>query len=152
MKKIQASNSMVQFCLQCITVCMENCIFFILEHPEDLGATKRWGPHSRPASIWQLLPIQNWVRSGQVFSGAFFQCHLGARSQKPTRLLFNLPSLVHELWDGLPTFSKTFAYLGPLPRSCRCARSHVIASFDACPMTNSQQQVQPPTLQLWTFG
>ena len=130
---------------------MEKEIFFVLEHPEDLGATKRWGPHSRPASIWQLLPVQNWVRSGRVFSGAFFQCHLGAKSQKPTRLLYNLPSLTSGLWMGLPTFTPAFAYSGPLPRSCRCSRSHVslIRRLPNDQFATAGAAAYPPAMDFW---
>lgn len=83
--KVEQSNSMVELCLQCITLCIKHGIHFLLEHPEDLGATSRYGPHTRPASIWQLLPIQSRVHHGQAFCGAMFQCTWGApsHSQSP---------------------------------------------------------------------
>ena len=58
-----------------------------MEHPEDLGNASRWGENIKPASIWQPLPIQSWVRQGRALTGAFYQCEFGASSPKPTRVL-----------------------------------------------------------------
>lgn len=69
------SNSMIELCLQCITLCLKLDIFFIVERPEDLGATSRYGPNARPASIWQLLPIREWVKHRLSLSGDLAPTH-----------------------------------------------------------------------------
>ena len=122
--KVNKSNSMVELCLQAITIALQQGVPFILEHPEDLGSTARWGDDIRPASIWQLLPIRNWVQQGLAFSGAFYQCELGAPSPKPTRLLTGIESLIEGTYVGLPTFSARSQYSGPLPGRCRCGQVH----------------------------
>ena len=115
---------MVELCLQAITIALQQGIPFLLAHPEDLGSTAQWGDDIRPASIWQSLPIRNWVQQGAAFSGAFFQCELGAPSPKPTRLLTSIKSLIEGTFVGLPTFSARSQYLGPLPARCQCGRVH----------------------------
>lgn len=115
---------MIELCLQVITIALELGIHFILEHPEDLGGTSRWGNRIRPASIWQLLPVRNWVDQSTAFSGAPYQCEFGAPSPKPTRLLTSIESLVSELFLGLPVFSSQSVYQGPLPGRCRCGGTH----------------------------
>ncbi|CAK9044625.1 Uncharacterized protein SCF082_LOCUS25330, partial [Durusdinium trenchii] len=100
--EVEKSNAMIELCLQCITLCIKHGIYFLMEHLEDLGATSRFGPHARPASIWQLLPIREWIRHSQALSGALFRCLFDAGSQKPTRLLHNITQLQERLWSGLP--------------------------------------------------
>ncbi|CAK9053652.1 Uncharacterized protein SCF082_LOCUS29213 [Durusdinium trenchii] len=122
--KVNKSNSMVELCMQAITIALQLGIPFILEHPEDLGSTARWGEEIRPASIWQLLPIRNWVELQQVFTGAFYQCEFGAPSPKSTRLLTSIQAVVDDIFPGLPTFSTRSQYQGPLPGHCQCGRVH----------------------------
>eukprot|EP00973_Karenia_brevis_P094908 12424787-Karenia_brevis.AAC.1 len=55
------------------------------------------------------------------FTGALYQCALGAESQKPTRLATNLEVLKKFLDLGWPTFNND-KYTGPLPKSCGHAK------------------------------
>ena len=52
---------------------------------------------------------------------------------------------------GLPTFSPTFHYSGPLPRSCRCARSHVslIRRLPNDQFATAGAAAYPPAMDLW---
>lgn len=124
LRKVTQANSMVDLSLQALTICLKLDLLFLLEHPEDLGATPRYSPGMRPASIWRLLPIRSWVAANQAYSGAFFQCAFGASSPKPTRLLRNIVELNSKLWDGLPCLDANGHYLGPLPPRCRCLKPH----------------------------
>ena len=57
LKKINDSNQMVELRLQAITICLQQAIPFVLEHPEDLGATTRYGPSATSGgSRRQVLP------------------------------------------------------------------------------------------------
>jgi hypothetical protein len=89
-------------------------VLVLLEHPEDLGRTKK----GTPASIWQL-PWTRELQDHGALRGAMHQCHYGAPFAKPTGLLFNFGELVPLVSLGFPTFDpRTGAYKGPLPRSC----------------------------------
>lgn len=149
--KVNKSNSMVELCLLAITISLELGTPFILEHAEDLGSTARWGDDIRPASIWQLLPIVNWVRLGQAFSGAFYQCEFGAPSPKPTRLLTDIQSLVQDIYSGMPEFSDRSRYRGHSWSLHMRADSSNFDSKDF-PRGFLLLQLQLPTLQRWTDG
>ena len=64
LRKVEASNLMIQLCLQVITICLSHNVYFILEHPEDLGASQRWGRLNLPGSSSIFLPFK--PRFGQV--------------------------------------------------------------------------------------
>lgn len=105
------------FILQCIKTCQEAVrkhSYFLLEHPEDLGAVG----DQIPASIWQLPEIQNLQIESKAVTWALYQCHFGAQSPKPTRFLSNLPGCKKLPFATWPKFTSTKRYLGPLPFHC----------------------------------
>lgn len=67
-----------------------------------------------PAEARLHLATSAYSKLGQALTGAIFQCRMGAPSQKPTRLLYNIPTLHTHTWPGLPQFDDQFKYIGPL--------------------------------------
>ena len=105
------------FILQCIKTCQEAVrthSYFLLEHPEDLGAVG----DQIPASIWQLPEIHNLQIEAKAVTWALYQCHFGAQSPKPTRFLSNLPGCRKLPYATWPKFTSAKRYLGPLPFHC----------------------------------
>ena len=145
--KVTQSNSMVELSLQAFTICMKQDILFLFEHPEDLGDSS----DMRPASVWQLLPICNWVAAGEAFSGAFFQCYFGASSPKPTRLLHNIVELNDHLWPGMPQLDAVGAYQGPLPPHCGCTAPHqtLIRKTSEGAFATTAAAAYPPAMDAW---
>lgn len=70
--KVEQSNSMVDLCLQCITLCISQGIYFLLEHPEDLGSTQRYGPFTRPPAFGSSFPCNPGCGMGKPFVGPCF--------------------------------------------------------------------------------
>lgn len=91
--------------------------FALLEQPEDLGAPSNPEHQDRPASMWQWPPLKKVLQLPGVDTAVFYQFHFGAEVAKPTRFLLRsngaLPSF---MFSGLPKFSQSGAYLGPLQR------------------------------------
>ncbi|CAE7578400.1 gcs-1 [Symbiodinium sp. CCMP2592] len=92
-------------------------LYFILEHPEDLG---RVPSGERPASIWSFDEVRQICAGGDVSCWALHQCLFGAMSCKPTRLLSNLPGALN-FGIRMPCFNDDGDYVGPL---LRCPHSH----------------------------
>ncbi|CAE7363322.1 unnamed protein product [Symbiodinium sp. CCMP2592] len=92
-------------------------LYFILEHPEDLG---RVPSGERPASIWSFDEVRQICAGGDVSCWALHQCLFGAMSCKPTRLLSNLPGALN-FGIQMPCFNDDGDYVGPL---LRCPHSH----------------------------
>ena len=90
-------------------------MIFLFEHPEDLGKTLSG---DKPASVWQLEEMRQFVESGKAFTFAIFQCHFGAQSPKPTRFVTTFPLAETFPWQGWPEFDEDRNYLGPLPAAC----------------------------------
>ena len=57
--------------------------YFLVEHPEDLGAVG----NERPASVWQLDEMRQMVVDTKATTWAVFQCQYGGLSPKPTRFV-----------------------------------------------------------------
>ena len=111
---VQQHNYFIRQCIKTCKVALQTRSFFLLEHPEDLGAVGE----QIPASIWQLEEIRDLQLEAKATTWAIYQCHFGAESPKPTRFLSNLPgckSFPHSAW---PFFDSKHRYLGPLPFSC----------------------------------
>ncbi len=125
LEKVSKSNSMIRLCVVIITIVGEMPqVAFLLEHPENLGATRSkpsW--HIRPASIWELQEIRALVKKG-VFTQAFHQCQFGAVSPKPTRILTSLKGLHNIGYPQWPILDGQGRYLGPIPPNCSCGRTH----------------------------
>lgn len=103
---------MIRLCVQVVEAAISLSIPLVWEHPEDLGSVHRWGSSIRPASVGQLGEIQQWLRNGSVSSGALYQCHFGAASPKPTRLLFHLVGLRRDLAMGPQNYPKVVIMSG----------------------------------------
>ena len=89
--------------------------FFLLAHPEDLGAT---ADGSQPASIWQVKEFSELMRIPARMSFAIFQCQFGADTPKPTRFACNIPSARLHHCDSRPIHNACGTYLGPLLPVC----------------------------------
>ncbi len=107
---------------------MERCVRLrpaapmILLHPEDLGAAD----HGIPASVWQLPELKMWANRWGLKRYATHQCNFGESPWPfPLGVLSSHP-LPHKLFrPGWPRFDpKSMKYIGPLPRSCGCARGY----------------------------
>ena len=84
--------------------------YFLVEHPEDLGAIGA----ERPASLWQLDDMRQMVLDTKSTTrGQFSNVNMGA-----CHLVSNIPgskSLTYTKW---PSFTKLGQYIGPLPFQC----------------------------------
>ena len=98
------------------------CKSYISEHPEDLGASVNLrGQPVFPASIWQLAEFWALAETPNWITVAFFQCRFQVDRLKPTRLLSNIPALLHLGISGPPIFDSHGFYQGPLPQSSACS-------------------------------
>lgn len=94
---------------------------WLLEHPEDLGATTS----GVPASIWALEVTRALISNSHAETVAIHQCSYGSQTSKPTRLAGTLGNLALLGYPGWPRLApKTFRYLGPLPHRCSCRKKH----------------------------
>ncbi|CAE7783302.1 unnamed protein product [Symbiodinium sp. CCMP2592] len=107
----------VQQSLEAIRLQRQQGLYFILEHPEDLG---RVPSGERPASIWSFDEVQQICAGGDVSCWALHQGFFGATSCKPTRLLSNLPGALH-FGIQMPCFNDDGDYVGSL---LRCPHTH----------------------------
>ena len=121
LQKALDGNEFVKFSIRFCDALHLKLAIFLLEHPEDLGAT-RWG--DQPASIWQLGVIQELAKRTKASTAAFHQCdpELSGEScamyPKPTRLLGTAALLDCAPFIGWPYFDTSAKYLGPLPVDC----------------------------------
>ena len=163
--KASDSNVFIQFCIAAINVVVKRGLStaFLLEHPENLGAVTtyrkkaqaQWFSKShktvRPASIWQLEEIYRLVQHEQVFTMAFHQCHFGASSPKPTRILSSLKGLSKVGPCKWPQLATDGSYCGPLPRQCGCGRLHdpLIAKDSSGAFNTTAAAAYPPAMDEW---
>ncbi|CAE7416198.1 unnamed protein product [Symbiodinium sp. CCMP2592] len=114
---------------------------YVLEHPEDLGATP---DHELPASIWQLPALRELQVSTQAITFAFFQCSFEAPTSKPTRLLTNLRAFVEQPppFASWPRFDSSDRYVGPLPPRCPHGKHDKVLAGEAGPMQESHEATQ----------
>ena len=83
---VEEANQFIFFSFKVCTAALSNSIPFLLEHPEDLGATA--SGHT-PASIWQLPEARALYAHENVMTFAIYQCQYGAASPKPTRFIYH---------------------------------------------------------------
>ena len=119
--KVDTANRLFDRCVEAASVCASAGGCFLLENPEDLGATK---DGERPASFWQLSQVRDLQVQHTAMTFAYFRCSFGAPSAKPSRILCNSHLLCDTpppycVW---PTFDAQGRYTGPLPP--RCPHSH----------------------------
>ena len=97
---------------------------------------------------------------GRIYTIVFYQCRLGARSRKPTRILSSLPMLASLGPSGWPHLSaQDGCYLGPLSAVCGCGRSHtgIIKRSSDDAFNTSQAAAYPPFMDtliskaIWAF-
>ena len=118
--KIELANTFISFTwkvlhkVQAISA-SRFCLGFT-EHPEDLGAVKKWDPASRPASIWQSEEARKMVSDFGWTTCAFYQGPYGGITVKPTRILFNHNAFSSMGPTAWPSFGPDMGYIGPLPR------------------------------------
>ena len=90
----------------------------------------------------------------------FYQCALGARSRKPTRLLTDLvkfKELGPRAWPRLDLWGR---YIGPLPASCSCGHTHsgLIKRSAEDAFSTTEAASYPPALDvfiacaIWQFA
>ena len=111
---VEFANYFVQQTIQACRAAASVGSYFLVEHPEDLGAVG----HERPASVWQLDEMRQMVVDTKATTWAVFQCQYGGLSPKPTRFVSNIPhakSLKYAKW---PSFTNVGQYIGPLPSKC----------------------------------
>ncbi|CAE7267906.1 FCPC [Symbiodinium sp. CCMP2592] len=122
---------------------------YVLEHPEDLGATP---DHELPASIWQLPALRELQVSTQAITFAFFQCSFEAPTSKPTRLLTNLQAFVEQPppFASWPRFDSSDRYVGPLPPRCPHGKhDKVLAGREGSRWATESSAAYPPLLCEW---
>ena len=158
LKKVADSNCMVRSCLQVLVVVEDMpYIAVLLEHPEDLGATRsRPSAFVRPASIWQLPELRRLVK-GRIYTIVFYQCRLGARSRKPTRILSSLPMLASLGPSGWPHLSAhDGCHFRPFADAVRSHTGIIKRSSDDA-FNTSQAAAYPPFMDtliakaIWAF-
>ena len=88
--------------------------FYLWEHPEDLG--KIQDTEDTPGSIWQWEELHSLLRETNSVTWAIYQCHFGADTPKPTRLLGNVRKQFP--CSGWPCFDANGFYAGPLKKGC----------------------------------
>ena len=130
---------MIQQSLKAARLQQQQGLYFILEHPEDLG---RVSSGERPASIWAFDEILEMCAGGDIACWGVHQCFFGAATSKPTRLLSNLPAALR-FGVSLPVFDDDGRYLG----RCRNARMHMTSVPAGTPMAPGAQRLQLLILQ-----
>jgi hypothetical protein len=118
------------------------CIGFI-EHPEDLGRSSL----GVPASIWQLSEMVALHADG-FRSAALFQCSVGGRSRKPTRIISNSREIGSIGYASDPVFDDMQYYLGPLPSDCGHSDHVTLSGKDALGFKTSPTSRYPHSLDV----
>ena len=115
-QKALEGNRFVELTIEMILRCMKHDVYFLCEHPEDLGRT----PMGHPASIWQWPQMQQLTIDSRIQTFAFHQCQFEAPSSKPTRFLTDLDfqPLAPLIFNGPPQKDTAGWYVGPLPAQC----------------------------------
>jgi len=117
---VAEANFFVEKCLEACECAAGSDGFFILEHPEDLGTVQG----EQPGSIWQWQEVLDLIPKFSAICFAIHQCHFGALTPKPTRLLTNMAVSDARCFCTLPKFDKLGFYKGPLPRKCGHRHKH----------------------------
>ena len=140
--KVEEANSFVDRCLQACHVVSEAGGYFILEHPEDLGAVR--GEH--PGSIWQWPETLELIPCYNAICFAIHQCNFGAATPKPTRFLTNMTVSDARCHVALPKFDRFGFYKGPLPRKCGHVHTQKLIGKTATGWKTGPSAAYPPAL------
>lgn len=142
--KVRLGNLLVEHTCLLLTAQLQAGGYILLEHPEDLGAC----PKGVPASIWQWPEVKALLKHPQVWSAAFHQSDFGTPWPKPTRILARLPPFQDPRFHvGLPSFSDTRTYMGPLPRSS--SPSQLIGRTSSSTFATAQAAAWPIPFCRW---
>ena len=98
--KVEEANKFVDHCIAACHIVSETGGYFILEHPEDLGAVGG----EQPGSIWQWPETLELIPRCNAVSFAVHQCQFGAATPKPTRFLTNMQVADSRCFIALPKF------------------------------------------------
>ena len=120
--KVKTADKLIKVALDLCRVAASVGTPYLVEHPEDLGAT----PLGVPASIWQSPDWRKLADESNAITAALFQCHKlrqdssapTADYPKPTRLMTTMPLAKSLPFQGWPIFDDLNQYQGPLPRWC----------------------------------
>ena len=117
LSRVNLANFFVDNCISLANLQASMGLFFLFEHPEQLGRVKSG---EVPGSIWDTEAMHSLVGGASAATRALHQCFFGATTPKPTRLASNLPAATpfgcH--WHML---SAEGDYLGPL---AHCPHDH----------------------------
>lgn len=136
------ANALVEFTWILFELCASLSLAFLGEHPEDLGMTR----NGRPASIWQSKEFSQCLQHPHAWTFAIFQCLFGAETSKPTRFVTTLKHFMGPLHKGIPTFSKSGHYTGPLPHRCPHQHKPLAGLSDTGEWNTSPAASYPPGL------
>ena len=114
MHVVSEANMFVEKCIEACACAFDAGGYFLLEHPEDLGAIDG----IRPGSIWQWPEVHDLISHCNATCFAIQQCQFGASTPKPTRFLTTLHVTDSRCHVALPQFDCNGLYKGPLPRRC----------------------------------
>ena len=84
-KIVAEANDFIFRCLNACTVAVQFDGWYFWEHPEDLGLVQ----DEVPGSIWQWTEVHELLAMSAGITFAIHQCHFGALTPKPTRLMCN---------------------------------------------------------------
>ena len=99
-KIVAEANEFIFQCLNACTVAVQCDGWYFWEHPEDLGLVQ----DEVPGSIWQWTEVHELLAMSAGTTFAIHQCHFGAITPKPTRLMCNVKVVDKRCFFGLPRF------------------------------------------------
>ena len=122
LRKVRIADKLITNTIRLAKSSSASGLPYIIEHPEDLGAT----PKGTPASIWSLPEIVQLATDTAAHTAAIYQCQDPtpgsnlpvATSPKPTRLLGTAPMIKELRFQGWPQVHDDGSYQGPLPSYC----------------------------------
>ena len=141
-QKVAEANFFVDQCLVACETAANHEGYFILEHPEDLGAID----DETPGSIWQWTEVLDLMVRCKALCFALHQCKFGALTPKPTRILTNFAVSDDRCYMSLPKFDKHGVYQGPLPRKCGHRHTHSLIGKTGQRWNTSPSAAYPPGL------
>ena len=121
-EKVEVANSLIHGAILICLTAHTAKVPFMLEHPEDLGATQ----NGIPASIWNLPSLRELAAVSGANTFAFFQCRACMPNSsaatpdypKPTRFITTAFFPGSFIYHGWPVKDDLGWYSGPLPRWC----------------------------------
>ena len=154
-RKVKLADKLINTTIRLAQASAKARIPYIIEHPENLGAT----PRGTPASIWDLREIEELAKCTGAHTAAIYQCQDPtpgsdlpvASSPKPTRLM-GTASILQELrFQGWPQIHEDGTYQGPLPKYCGHAHKSKLIGLkaDKAGFKTEAAAAYPPALCNW---